>query len=583
MTLTHHAARVAAAVVLVLLLIVVLDAARVEVLALWSAVPDVDGGAVFRQGEAPALPLPLLVLCLFFATWLLEDLTCITAGLLVATGSIGFAPATFACLGGIFTGDLLLFLLGRRLGRPALARAPLRWVLTPAAVARAEAWFERRGAWVILLARALPTLRVPTYVTAGLLGMPLSRFGWVFLLAASLWTPLIVGAAWLVGDPVVSWLATWSRVGLLGMVMAAAVLLLGARVLAPLLTQRGRRLRHADLQRVVRWEFWPPWLFYLPVLGYVLFLGLRHRGLTVFTAANPGMPAGGFVGESKYDILRALAGAVEHRLAVAPVSGGTVEARAAFVQRFQQGHHLHWPLVLKPDVGERGRDVAIVRSQGEVRAYLEQHGGRTLVQEYAPGHEFGVFYYRYPHEAQGHILAITDKRPPVVTGDGHRRLETLILSDRRAVLMARHFLRVHAERLSEVPAAGEQVPLVELGTHCLGCLFLDGAWLETPALVAAIDRVSRGFEGFHFGRYDIRTPSVDDLRAGRNFRIVELNGVTSEATSIYDPANSLLRAWGMLMRQWRIAFEIGAANRRRGVRPASIMDLWRAVRAARGA
>jgi hypothetical protein len=116
----------------------------------------------------------------------------------------------------------------------------------------------------------------------------------------------------------------------------------------------------------------------------------------------------------------------------------------------------------------------------------------------------------------------------------------------------------------EVPPEGERVRLVEIGSHCRGALFLDGAWAKTAELEEAIDRVSRGFDGFYFGRYDIRTPSVEDFLRGRNFKVVELNGVTSEATHIYDPSNGLLDAYRVVFEQWRLAFEIGAANRARG-------------------
>jgi hypothetical protein len=83
-------------------------------------------------------------------------------------------------------------------------------------------------------------------------------------------------------------------------------------------------------------------------------------------------------------------------------------------------------------------------------------------------------------------------------------------------------------------------------------------------LAAAIDRLSRDYAGFYFGRFDIRTPARADFRRGRNFKVVELNGVTSEATHIYDPRNSLFNAYRTLCAQWRIAFEIGAANHARG-------------------
>ena len=115
--------------------------------------------------------------------------------------------------------------------------------------------------------------------------------------------------------------------------------------------------------------------------------------------------------------------------------------------------------------------------------------------------------------------------------------------------------------------------LIEIGTHCRGSIFLDGAEIKTEAMEAAIDRVARGFDGFYFGRFDIRTPSLADFKQGENFKVVELNGVTSEATHIYDPLNSLVTAYRVLFQQWRIAFEIGAQNRKQGIRPVTLRTL----------
>ena len=123
--------------------------------------------------------------------------------------------------------------------------------------------------------------------------------------------------------------------------------------------------------------------------------------------------------------------------------------------------------------------------------------------------------------------------------------------------------------------------MVELGTHCRGAIFLDGEWVKSDALVDAFDRISQGYDGFYFGRYDVRTPSVDDFKQGRNFKIVELNGVTSEATHIYDPRNSLLAAYRILFKQWRLAFEIGAHNRQRGAQLLPVSALLKLLRAYR--
>ncbi|MBP6824489.1 MAG: carboxylate--amine ligase, partial [Acidobacteria bacterium] len=236
-------------------------------------------------------------------------------------------------------------------------------------------------------------------------------------------------------------------------------------------------------------------------------------------------------------------------------------------------HRLAFPIVLKPDAGQRGSGVGIIHSEAELESYFHQSNVDTLIQEFLPGEEFGVFYYRYPNRPTGTIFAITEKRFPTVVGDGISTLEQLILNDSRAVCMAKFLLDKHADRLWEKPAAGEIFNLVDLGTHCRGAIFLDGGWVESAELETTIDLICQPFDGFYFGRFDIRTPSVEDFRLGRNFKVIELNGVTSEATSIYDPKNSVFAAYRILFKQWRIAFEIGAQNRERGFKPTPILTL----------
>ena len=141
--------------------------------------------------------------------------------------------------------------------------------------------------------------------------------------------------------------------------------------------------------------------------------------------------------------------------------------------------------------------------------------------------------------------------------------------------MARAYFAVQRDHLWDIPAKGVSVQLIEIGTHCRGSIFLDGSEVVTQALETAIERLARGFEGFYFGRFDIRTPSLSDFQAGRNFKVIELNGVTSEATHIYDPKTRLLRAYRILAAQWRIAFEIGAQNRKNGTQPTPLRVLLR--------
>jgi hypothetical protein len=189
-----------------------------------------------------------------------------------------------------------------------------------------------------------------------------------------------------------------------------------------------------------------------------------------------------------------------------------------------------------------------------------------------------VFYYRFPHEERGRIFAITEKIFPVVLGDGKSTVTELIQREPRARLMAKTYLRRFAARRFEVLAAGEVLKLVESGNHAQGCIFRDGAHLGTPELAACLDEISRKLNGFFIGRYDIRYASEADLRAGRNFQIVELNGAAAEATNIYDARCSLLTAYRTLFRQWDLVFAIGAANRTLGTTPMSVWQGWLAWR-----
>jgi pimeloyl-ACP methyl ester carboxylesterase/membrane protein DedA with SNARE-associated domain len=532
-----------------------------------ASVPKIEGMALIIIG-----------FLIMLATLVSEDLTCITTGLMIARGTIGFFPGTLACFLGIFFGDLLVFVLGRTFGRAVLSRSPINWFITPEGVALASQWIERQGATLVFTTRLLPGTRLPSYFAAGMLRTKMSKFALYFFIACAIWTPVLVGLSAAFGEVVQSWLSAFEEKAGLYLLVTGTFLFLLLKILIPLCTWRGRRLLLGRWRRMSRWEFWPRWAFYPPVVLYILWLGLKHRSLRAVTAVNPAMPAGGLVGESKTTILDGI-GAQEYvaRYEKLPASLDQTQ-RLERIDAFRARHGLDWPIVLKPDVGERGNGVGIIRSQAQAENWLVDCAGDAIVQEYAPGLEYGVFYVRRPGETSGRIFAITDKRFIAVRGDGGSTLEELILRDDRAVCMAPFHMQQHYAELASVPPLDAPVPLVELGTHCRGALFLDGAAIETPALAAAIDRVSRSYPGFWFGRYDIRVADLAEFQLGRGFKIVELNGATSEATSIYDPKHSLGHAYRVLFDQWRLAFEIGIANARAGAQVATWKELWNLIK-----
>jgi hypothetical protein len=320
------------------------------------------------------------------------------------------------------------------------------------------------------------------------------------------------------------------------------------------------------------------WLFYAPVGMWVLYLAGRYRGFSTMTAANPGIPDGGTVGESKFEILSRLpADCVIPSVLLAP---GDAPARTSRLQAHIESAGWGFPLVMKPDVGQRGTGVKLARSLADVTTYLSQVTTPVVVQPYHTGpFEAGVFYYRRPGCPAGRILSITDKHFPVVVGDGSSTVEELIWAHPRYRLQADTFLARHVDVLERVPDPGERLPLGMAGNHCQGTLFLDGRHLMTPALERRIDDIARAFDGFFVGRFDIRYGDVERFKAGTDLAIVELNGATAESTNIYDPHTTLIDAYRQLFRQWAIVFSIGASNRAAGAPVTSHRRLFELVRA----
>ncbi len=97
-----------------------------------------------------------------------EDITLVAGGVIAG---LGYANVHVMCavgILGVLAGDTLMFVIGRVFGTRALR---LRWVaylLTPRRYARVQAKFSRHGTRLMFVARFLPGLRSPIYLTAGM-------------------------------------------------------------------------------------------------------------------------------------------------------------------------------------------------------------------------------------------------------------------------------------------------------------------------------------------------------------------------------------------------------------------------------
>ena len=120
-----------------------------------------------------ALPLTYAI-SLFLGTFVLEDVAALGAGLLLAAGSISWFAALLACFLGIWSGDAGLYAVARCGGRRWFERS--RFKRYSSKVDRSENWFAQRGTLILIFSRMLPGARLPTYLAAGFLRLPLKKF-----------------------------------------------------------------------------------------------------------------------------------------------------------------------------------------------------------------------------------------------------------------------------------------------------------------------------------------------------------------------------------------------------------------------
>ncbi len=573
-----------------------------------------------------------LGVAILLATFVLEDAATAAAALLAADGIVPVSVAIVALFVGITLGDLGLYGLGWLAARNARARR----MLQHRAAQDMSRWMHQRVITMVFSVRFIPGARLPSYTASGLFGLPFWRFAIATTLAASLWTSVVFTVIYFFGTYYHDRLGPWRWVIAAGAVLALILMPKMRQMLRkskpddehelstntaktvdnpqPSAETAGRALRPSTGQvadqesatasmscgnqpRMVAgipgmppinldqaplsfYEFWPPRIFYIPIVLTWIALSLRHFGWSLPTVANPSFPEGGFVGESKSKILDLVQPEGRHWFARhtsfrRDPAGGPAEADLPKALEAIRSSGFSNPVVAKPDLGCRGVGVRLIKNEADLSYYLANFpAGQTIVFQEFVSHEpeAGIFYIRIPGEADGFIFSITLKYFPRVIGDGRSTLRELIERDPRAGKIAQVYLPRHADRLDGVLAKGEIFRLNFAGSHSRGTIFRNGDEYITPEMTAAFDRVAKTIPEFYFGRFDVRFPDFGKLQKGEDFIIVEINGAAGEATSIWDSKTSLWGAYRKLIYQFALLFEIGARNRARGYRP---LGIWR--------
>jgi len=321
-----------------------------------------------------------------------------------------------------------------------------------------------------------------------------------------------------------------------------------------------------------RYEFWPARVFEIP---YYLWLAVqclfRGIGIRTLAKANYALNHGEIGLGSKYETH--LAFDEKYFLPTDFLSDDLNPSdKAEAIKTFANQHG--YPVLLKSNVGCVGKGIIKLSTHDDIEAALPALAGDYILQKFTTFNtEYGVFYSR--HKGKVRVTGINRKHFPTVTGNGKSSLAELAQNHYRYSDHWQAFLQYHDT--ARIPASGEKIQLSFIGSHTLGCKFTDDSHLMTAELEAAIAEVFASQPGYNFGRIDIKTLSPETFQQG-DFVVIEVNGVASLPTHMFDPKYSLTEAYRIFIQHAGLLAKIAQEQRHRPMEFLPVKELIRQIR-----
>lgn len=318
-------------------------------------------------------------------------------------------------------------------------------------------------------------------------------------------------------------------------------------------------------------EFWPARVFETPYYLWLLALCVRYRLPPKFLAkANYALNHGEIGLGSKYETQMAFP--QKHFPPTCLLEMDTpFNDRRQSILAFAKQHG--WPLILKPDMGAVGKGIIRLDSTTNLDVVVREMIGNHLLQAYCRlPEEFGIFYVSVGGKST--ITGINQKHFPTVMGDGSASLRELANNHPRYSHHWPIFLKYLD--LDRTPKLGEAVRLSFIGSHTMGCKFTNDSALLTDDLLQAVREVCEPQPGFNFGRLDVRADSPEALQAG-NFCVIEINGVASLPTHMFDPSNTLRQGYGIFLSHGSLLAKVANEHREEPMLLMSLRELRESV------
>ena len=329
-------------------------------------------------------------------------------------------------------------------------------------------------------------------------------------------------------------------------------------------------------EEIANWELWPFALRYLFIGPAWLWYCIRSGSLWFFTPSNPTLTFGGFEGEGKGEMYALLPAHLYPKTIFIKPS----EPFGQVVKRVADAG-FSYPFCTKPDIGMKGLLFRKIDSADALQHYHQLAPVEYMVQELIQYPlEVSVFYYRYPHQQKGVISGFIQKELMEVIGDGNHTLLQLIQTHPRAKHREAEMRVKHGGQLEQILPAGAKYPLAYAANLNRGARFVSLHNLIDDTLLQVFDKLSHATQ-FYYGRYDIKCHSVDDLKKGENFSILEFNGSGAEPNHVYNAGFSLLAAQRVFLHHWKVLYEISKYNDAAGVRYWPFLRGWKFMRKAK--
>ncbi|MBC7937439.1 MAG: hypothetical protein H7Y86_19000 [Rhizobacter sp.] len=316
-------------------------------------------------------------------------------------------------------------------------------------------------------------------------------------------------------------------------------------------------------KKISKWETWPFKLIYAPLVPFWVGYILRSRAVWFFTPSNPKLTFGGLDGEPKKEMYNLLPPALY------PATFNVMPAENfEEVKNRIHAKQIAYPMIVKPEVGCAGVLFRKIDTEKDLEDYHQQVPVEYIVQELVTyPMEVSVFYIRHPKDNKGAVTGFLHKIPMSVTGDDFHTVEQLVLLHPKAAKRVGELHSKHKEKWHTVLRKGERYMLSHAANHNRGAHFVDLKEHIDDELVVIFDELSHRINDFFYGRYDILCNSIEDLKAGKNYSILEYNGCGAEPNHIYDTGYTLKQAYKEILKHWKALYEVSTYNRKNGIKP----------------